>query len=62
MKPAAFLKLLFRSQLGPVFALVFIVLLFGILDHFLSDGGFLAQSNMRMVLDSAARITVPAWA
>lgn len=60
MKQANVLKLLFRSQLGPVFALIFIVVLFGVLDYFLSEGRFVSARNMRVVLDAAARITVPA--
>jgi ribose/xylose/arabinose/galactoside ABC-type transport system permease subunit len=60
MKPARFLKLMFRSQLGPVFALLLIVLLFGVADHVWSEGKFLTSYNMRVVLDTAARITVPA--
>jgi len=54
------IKSLFSSQLGPVFALLFIVLLFGIADYFLSQGNFSSARNLRTVLDNAARITVPA--
>ena len=55
------MKNLFRSQLGPLFALLFIVMLFGIADRVYSDGAFLSVRNMRVVMNSAALIAVPAF-
>jgi ribose/xylose/arabinose/galactoside ABC-type transport system permease subunit len=54
------IKSLFGSQLGPFIALLFIILLFGVADHYYSQGNFTSARNIRTVLDSAARITVPA--
>lgn len=60
MKQVRWLKLLFGSQLGPVFALLFIVLFFWFADFSWSGGKFLTAYNIRVMLDTAARITVPA--
>lgn len=54
------IKQLFSSQFGPVFALIFIVALFGIADRMISDGFFMTAYNMRVVMSSAALIAVPA--
>lgn len=54
------LRLLFRSQLGPVFALLAIVLFFTIADQVLSEGYFASVRNLRVTANSAALIAVPA--
>ena len=54
------LRKLFRSQLGPVFALLFIVLLFTVADRMFSEGYFLSVRNMRVIMSSASLIAVPA--
>ncbi len=54
------LKSIFRSQLGPVFALIFILALFAIADWQLSSGKFLSARNFRVMMNSAALIAVPA--
>jgi len=51
---------IFRSQLGPVFALLLIVFLFAIADQLLSEGFFLSIRNMRVIMSSASLIAVPA--
>ena len=53
-------KRLFSSQLGPVFALLFIVALFAVADRVWSDGFFLTAYNARVVMSSASLIAVPA--
>ena len=55
------LKKLFRSQIGPLLALVFIVLLFTIADNLWSEGYFLSTRNMRVIMSSASLIAVPAF-
>ena len=50
----------FRSQLGPLFALLFIVMLFTIADNLLSEGYFFSARNMRVIMSSASLIAVPA--
>jgi ribose transport system permease protein len=54
------LKSLFRSQFGPLIALVFIVALFGIADWIWSEGYFLSAYNIRAMLSGASLIAVPA--
>ena len=54
------IKRLFSSQLGPVFALIFIVALFGIADRIWGEGFFLSLRNMRVIMSSASLIAVPA--
>ncbi len=54
------LKKIFRSQLGPLFALVFIVALFTIADNIWSQGYFFSTRNMRVIMSSASLIAVPA--
>ncbi len=55
------LKSIFRSQLGPLFALFFIVILFSIADYLFSEGFFFSARNFRVVMSSAALIAVPAF-
>lgn len=55
------LKQIFRSQLGPLLALVFIVGLFTIADKAWGEGFFLSARNMRVIMSSAALIAVPAF-
>ncbi len=55
-----FFKSVFRSQLGPLFALVFILLLFALADWKWSSGYFLSARNFRVMMNSAALIAVPA--
>jgi ribose transport system permease protein len=54
------LKNFIRSQLGPLVALIFIVLLFGIAEHERGNGTFFSVRNLRVVMNSAALIAVPA--
>jgi ribose transport system permease protein len=54
------LKSIFRSQLGPIFALVFILFLFAAADYKWSSGYFLSARNFRVMMNSAALIAVPA--
>ncbi len=54
------LKKIFRSQLGPVFALIFIVLMFTVADNIWSQGYFFTARNMRVIMSSASLIAVPA--
>lgn len=55
------LKKIFRSQLGPLLALIFIVVLFTVADNVWSEGYFLSARNMRVIISSAALIAVPAF-
>ncbi len=55
------LKKIFRSQLGPLLALVFIVGLFTIADMVWGEGFFLSWYNTRVITNSAALIAVPAF-
>ncbi len=55
------LKKIFRSQLGPLLALIFIVVLFTVADNLWSEGYFLSARNMRVIMSSAALIAVPAF-
>jgi len=55
------LKKVFRSQLGPLFALLFIIVLFSVADKIWSEGFFLSTRNMRVMMSSAALIAVPAF-
>ncbi|MFK8113919.1 MAG: ABC transporter permease [Rubripirellula sp.] len=55
------LKKLFRSQLGPLFALLFIIVLFSIADKAWGGGYFLSLRNMRVIMSSASLIAVPAF-
>ncbi len=48
------------SQLGPVFALAFIVLLFTIADKAWGQDAFFSVRNMRVIMGSAALVAVPA--
>lgn len=54
------LRRLFASQFGPVFALAFIVVLFTIADSIWSEGFFFSLRNMRVIMSSASLIAVPA--
>lgn len=54
------IKKIFRSQLGPVFALIFIVAMFTIADNVWSQGFFFSLRNMRVIMSSASLIAVPA--
>ena len=53
-------KRLFSTQLGPVFALVFIFVLFAIADQVWSAGYFASLRNLRVMMSSASLIAVPA--
>jgi ribose transport system permease protein len=55
------LKKIFRSQFGPLFALLFIVVLFAGADKAWSEGFFLSAYNVRVMMSSAALIAVPAF-
>ena len=55
------LKKVFRSQLGPLFALLFIMVLFAIADQVWGQGFFASTRNMRVIMSSAALIAVPAF-
>ncbi len=55
------LKKLFRSQIGPLLALLFIVMLFTVADNVWGEGVFLSERNMRVILSSASLIAVPAF-
>lgn len=55
------LKKIFRSQLGPLFALIFIVVLFAVADRIWGEGFFLSARNMRVIMSSASLIAVPAF-
>lgn len=55
------LKRIFRSQFGPLFALLFIVVLFAVADRVWGQGVFLSARNMRIMMNSAALIAVPAF-
>lgn len=55
------LKKVFRSQLGPLFALLFIIILFAVADRIWSGGFFVTTRNMRVIMSSAALIAVPAF-
>ncbi len=57
--PALFKRLL-RFQLGPLLALLVIILLFTIADSLWSTGSFFSISNLRATTNSAALIAVPA--
>lgn len=50
----------FRSQLGPLLALLVIVALFAIADQFRGEGYFLSARNLRVIMSSASLIAVPA--
>jgi len=54
------LNKLFRSQLGPLLALLVIVMLFAIADQVWGEGYFLSTRNMRVIMSSASLIAVPA--
>jgi ribose/xylose/arabinose/galactoside ABC-type transport system permease subunit len=54
------LKKIFRSQLGPLFALLFIVVLFASASWIWGGGFFVSAGNMRKIMGSAALIAVPA--
>lgn len=55
------LKRLFRSQFGPLFALLFIIGLFAVADKIWGQGFFVSARNMRVIMSSAALIAVPAF-
>jgi ribose transport system permease protein len=55
------LKTLFRSQLGPLFALLFIIALFAAADKLWGEGFFLSAYNLRVMMSSASLIAVPAF-
>ena len=60
MKFANLIKSAFRSQLGPIFALLFIVTVFAAAEYAWGNGKFLSSNNMRKISNSAALIAVPA--
>lgn len=53
-------NLLFRSQFGPLVALLFITGAFAIADYFVGSGNFLTPRNMRVISNTASLIAVPA--
>lgn len=53
-------KTLLRGRLGPLVALVAIVLLFGLADGIWGSGYFLSLRNARVILSSASLVAVPA--
>lgn len=53
-------RLLFRSQAGPLLALIVIVLCFGLADLCFSSGGFFTWRNLRVLSNSGSLIAVPA--
>jgi ribose transport system permease protein len=55
------LNKIFRSQLGPLFALLCIVVMFAIADQNWSVGNFLSWGNIRVMANGAALIAVPAF-
>ena len=55
------LNKIFRSQLGPLFALLCIVVMFAIADYKWSVGNFLSWGNIRIMANGAALIAVPAF-
>ena len=55
------LRKLFRSQFGPVFALLLIALLFAMADDKWGRDVFLSMRNLRVILSNAALIAVPAF-
>ena len=55
------LKKIFRSQFGPLFALLFIIVLFALADKIWGQGFFLSVRNMRVMMSSASLIAVPAF-
>jgi ribose transport system permease protein len=61
MPIATLAKRLFRSQLGPLFALLLIALLFTVSVWAKSGGSFLSAYNLRFIANSAALIAVPAF-
>ncbi|MCG8653561.1 MAG: hypothetical protein MI861_27235, partial [Pirellulales bacterium] len=54
------IKRLLQSQLGPLFALLLIILFFAAADRIWSGGHFLSIRNARVMLDATALIAVPA--
>ncbi len=54
------LKKVILSQLGPVFAMLFIVVLFAIADKTWGQDAFLSIRNTRAIMSSAALVAVPA--
>ncbi len=57
---SSLMKRLFRAQLGPLFALLLIMILFSVADKAWGEGYFLSARNMRVMMNSAALIAVPA--
>ncbi|MEM1070152.1 MAG: ABC transporter permease [Planctomycetota bacterium] len=55
------LKKIFRSQFGPLIALIVIFVLFTIADLIWSEGYFSSTRNMRVMMSSASLIAVPAF-
>ena len=55
------LNKIFRSQLGPLLALLCIVAMFAIADYKWSVGNFLSWGNIRIMANGAALIAVPAF-
>ncbi len=57
---AKFFSWLSRSQAGPFFALVAIVLFFACVDFIQGSGTFLSMNNIRIMMGPAALIAIPA--
>lgn len=53
-------RLFFRSQIGPLAALLCIVLAFAVADALIGEGSFLTSRNVRVMSSSASLIAVPA--
>ncbi len=53
-------RLVFRSQVGPLAALLVIVCAFAIADYSVGEGSFLTSRNLRVISSSASLIAVPA--
>lgn len=58
--PKRVLHAIFRSQIGPLIALLIVIGLFAALDHFLSQGRFASVRNLRVMLNAASLVAVPA--
>ncbi len=54
-------KKIAQSQLGPLFALIIIAIIFTVADIAFSEGRFHSMRNLRVMLSSASLIAVPAF-
>ena len=60
MSDSKFLRSLFRSQAGPVVALLVVVFAFAVADYFYGSGSFATLRNLRTTANSASLIAIPA--